>query len=44
VNPRHLRWGTRKENVQDAIAHGTFKAPPDWTKFKPGECGRTRKA
>lgn len=24
-NPRHLYWGTRKENVHDAIVHGTFK-------------------
>ena len=23
VNPYHLRWGTRKENSVDAIAHGT---------------------
>lgn len=26
--PRHLRWGTRSDNVQDAIAHGTFFFPP----------------
>ena len=24
VNPRHLRWATRKENVADAIEHGVF--------------------
>lgn len=24
VNPRHLYWGTRSDNVQDAIRHGTF--------------------
>lgn len=23
VNPHHLRWATRKENVADALAHGT---------------------
>lgn len=23
VNPKHLYWGTRKDNVQDAIRHGT---------------------
>ena len=28
VNRHHLYWGTRLENVHDAIAHGTFKAPP----------------
>lgn len=26
VNPSHLYWGTRKENVADAIAHGTSYA------------------
>ena len=26
-NPRHLYWGTRKENVQDAKNNGTFKTP-----------------
>lgn len=25
VNPSHMYWGTRKENVADAIAHGTAK-------------------
>lgn len=25
INHRHLRWGTRLENVHDAIAHGTAK-------------------
>lgn len=28
VNRKHLYWGTRADNVQDAIRHGTFKAPP----------------
>lgn len=23
VNPRHLRWGTRSDNVRDAVEHGT---------------------
>lgn len=23
MNPEHIYWGTRKENVADAIAHGT---------------------
>lgn len=26
-NPKHLYWGTRKENVQDAKEHGTFLNP-----------------
>jgi hypothetical protein len=26
VNPNHLRWGTRRENMQDAIAHGATRA------------------
>ena len=25
-NPKHLYWGTRKENTKDAIANGTFKS------------------
>ena len=28
-NPKHLYWGTRKENVQDARDAGTFKTPWD---------------
>ena len=24
VNPQHLRWASRRENVADAIAHGTI--------------------
>jgi len=27
VNPRHLRWATRKENAQDAVAHGAVFNP-----------------
>jgi hypothetical protein len=26
-NPKHLYWGTRRENVRDAINEGTFKSP-----------------
>lgn len=25
-NPKHLYWGTRKENIQDAKDNGTFKS------------------
>jgi hypothetical protein len=28
-NPKHLYWGTRKENVEDSIRHGTRANP--WT-------------
>jgi hypothetical protein len=28
-NPKHLYWGTRKENVQDAKNNGTWKSPWD---------------
>lgn len=28
VNPGHLYWGTRSENVSDAKSHGTFSGPP----------------
>ena len=28
-NPKHLYWGTRKENVQDARDNGTWKSPWD---------------
>ena len=24
TNPKHLRWATRRENIQDAIRHGVF--------------------
>lgn len=27
VNPRHLYWGTRSDNVRDSIAHGTAYPP-----------------
>lgn len=40
VNPRHLYWGTRKDNVRDAIEHGTshsLNTPSGeahrWTKY-----------
>lgn len=33
VNPKHLRWGTRKDNVQDAIRHGTFSPPPRFNRW-----------
>lgn len=26
-NPKHLYWGTRKENIEDAKAAGTWKSP-----------------
>lgn len=25
-NPKHLYWGTRKENIQDAVDNGTWKS------------------
>ena len=25
-NPKHLYWGTRKENIEDAKRHGTWKS------------------
>jgi len=28
-NPKHLYWGTRKENSEDAKRHGTWKSPWD---------------
>lgn len=38
-NPRHLYWGTRKENVEDAKRHGTWKS--GWVRLveKHGEDG-----
>lgn len=32
VTPRHLYWGTRRDNVRDAIRDGTFSPPPRKTK------------
>lgn len=28
-NPKHLYWGTRKENIEDAQRHGTWISPWD---------------
>lgn len=28
-NPKHLYWGTRKENIEDAKRHGTWASPWD---------------
>lgn len=28
VNPRHLRWGTRADNVKECIEAGRFSYPP----------------
>ena len=38
-NPKHLYWGTRKENIEDAKRHGTWKS--GWEKMveKYGEEG-----
>ncbi len=38
VNPNHLYWGTRRENVQDALTHGTFKNPPRFYGEDHGGC------
>lgn len=27
VNPNHLEWGTRTQNILDAVAHGTWNRP-----------------
>jgi hypothetical protein len=35
-NPKHLYWGTRKENVQDAKSIGHWKSPWDYTVEKYG--------
>ena len=35
-NPKHLYWGTRKENMQDAKDNGTFKSVWESTVIKYG--------
>lgn len=35
-NPKHLYWGTRKENVQDGRDAGTIKTPWDYMVEKYG--------
>ncbi len=36
-NPKHLYWGTRKENVEDSKRHGTWASPWDRLIEKYGE-------
>jgi len=38
-NPKHLYWGTRKENIDDAKRHGTWKSGWDKLIEKHGEDG-----
>lgn len=38
VNPHHLRWGTKKENTQDAIERGRLSKPPVLTREKTSRC------
>lgn len=35
-NPKHLYWGTRKENIQDAKDNGTWKSPWEYLVDKYG--------
>lgn len=35
-NPKHLYWGTAKENTADALANGTFKTPWEYKVEKYG--------
>lgn len=35
-NPKHLYWGTRKENIEDAKRHGTWKSGWDQMVAKYG--------
>lgn len=39
VNPHHLFWGTRKENMRDAINKGRFRLPP---RVKGEQSSRTK--
>jgi hypothetical protein len=36
VNPHHLGWGTRKDNVADAVRHGTLRGGRPKGYFHPG--------
>jgi hypothetical protein len=36
-NPKHLYWGTRKENVKDSIEFGSWSSPYDKMVKKYGE-------
>lgn len=43
VNPKHLFLGTQKENIQDAIKKGRFKAGQYQNKLKPCDVATIRK-
>lgn len=42
VNPKHLRWGTRKENMQDMIGHGRSRLGHKQRALSPSEKERHR--
>ena len=42
-NPKHLYWGTRRENIADAMDNGTLKSPWDNSVLKYGLEEATRR-
>ena len=44
VNPAHLRYGTQKENINDAIVRGRYKKPPARSKIDSTQAHEIRSA
>lgn len=44
VNPNHVRWRTRRQNVREAMEHGVHVPPPRNDKLTPAKVKDIRRA